>query len=167
VTNASGAVLSQQRYLPFGQVRTDVGRVSETDFGYTGQRAVSDLGLMDYHARMYDPLLMRFVQPDSIIPGVADPQTWDRYSYVYNNPVDLTDPTGNFRNCRDKSGYQCKITKKKVNNLESLWKREKEAAQKAAAQIGDTLGGTFGGGATVQVENFLLGGSGGWVDNSR
>ncbi len=57
VTNASGALLSQQRYLPFGGVRTDVGTVSETDFGYTGQSALGDLGLMDYHARMYDPYL--------------------------------------------------------------------------------------------------------------
>ena len=44
VANASGAVLSQQRYLPFGQVRTDVGTVSETDFGYTGQRALGYFG---------------------------------------------------------------------------------------------------------------------------
>ncbi len=43
VTDASGAVLSQQRYLPFGEVRTDVfapGTISQTDFGYTGQREV-------------------------------------------------------------------------------------------------------------------------------
>ena len=53
----------------FSRVRTDVGTVSETDFGYTGQRAVGDLGLMDYHARMYDDELGRFIQPDSIVPG--------------------------------------------------------------------------------------------------
>lgn len=32
------ALMSEQRYLPFGQVRSDVGAVIETDFGYTGQR---------------------------------------------------------------------------------------------------------------------------------
>ena len=83
-----------------------MGTVSETDFGYTGQRALGDLGLMDYHARMYNPLLMRFVQPDSIIPDAADPQTWDRYSYVGNNPIDYNDPTGN---CRDgERPHHCK-----------------------------------------------------------
>ena len=34
----SGSVLSQQRYLPFGGVRTDMGNITQTDFGYTGQR---------------------------------------------------------------------------------------------------------------------------------
>jgi RHS repeat-associated protein len=87
-------LLSQQRYLPFGQVRTDVGTVSETDFGYTGQRALGDLGLMDYHARMYDPALGRFVQPDTIIPSANSPQSWNRFSYVQNNPINRTDPTG-------------------------------------------------------------------------
>ena len=94
VTNASGALLSQQRYLPFGQVRTDVGTVSETDFGYTGQRALGDLGLMDYHARMYDAVLGRFVQPDTIIPNATDPQSLNRYSYALGNPIRYNDPDG-------------------------------------------------------------------------
>ena len=86
--------MSQQRYLPFGQVRTDVGTVSETDFGYTGQRALGDLGLMDYHARMYDAALGRFVQPDSLIPALSNPQSWNRYTYTYNSPISLNDPSG-------------------------------------------------------------------------
>ncbi len=56
VTNADGSVISQQRYLPFGEVRDDVQNpyASPTDFGYTGQRNLGDMGLMDYKARMYD-----------------------------------------------------------------------------------------------------------------
>jgi hypothetical protein len=38
VTIEDGALLSEQRYLPFGQVRPDVGSITQTDFGYTGQR---------------------------------------------------------------------------------------------------------------------------------
>jgi RHS repeat-associated protein len=71
-----------------------VGTVSETDFGYTGQRALGDLGLMDYHARMYDATLGRFIQPDSIIPGIANPQSLNRYAYVMGNPLRYNDPTG-------------------------------------------------------------------------
>jgi len=56
VLDENGAVLSQQRYLPFGTVRTDVGTVTQTDFGYTFQRNLPALGLMDYHARFYDPV---------------------------------------------------------------------------------------------------------------
>jgi hypothetical protein len=37
VANASGTLVSQQRYLPFGQVRTNVGSITQADYGYTGQ----------------------------------------------------------------------------------------------------------------------------------
>jgi RHS repeat-associated protein len=92
VTNASGTLVSQQRYLPFGEVRTDVGNITETDFGYTGQRDVPNLGLMDYRARFYDSVLGRFVQPDTITPG--GPQGLNRYSYGFNNPIKSIDPDG-------------------------------------------------------------------------
>jgi hypothetical protein len=49
---------------------------------------------MDYNARMYDASLGRFIQPDTIIPGQTNPQTFNRYSYVVNNPIMFTDPTG-------------------------------------------------------------------------
>ena len=38
VTDEEGALVSEQRYLPYGQVRSDVGSITETDIGYTGQR---------------------------------------------------------------------------------------------------------------------------------
>ena len=59
VTNDNGTVLSQQRYLPFGQVRADVGSITQTDCGYTGQRNLGSKGLMDYKARMYDAAIGR------------------------------------------------------------------------------------------------------------
>jgi RHS repeat-associated protein len=101
VTDTDGALLSQQRYMPFGQVRTDVGNgVDQTDFGYTGQRDMDaqgnqySLGLMDYRARMYSPLLGSFIQPDSIVPGAGNPQAWNRYAYVFGNPLIYSDPSG-------------------------------------------------------------------------
>jgi RHS repeat-associated protein len=98
VTNSSSALLSEQRYLPFGQVRTDAGSITETDFGYTGQRNldaqgnVYSLGLMDYKARFYDAALMRFTQADSVTS--VGTQGLNRYSYGLNNPSRYTDPTG-------------------------------------------------------------------------
>jgi RHS repeat-associated protein len=53
-----------------------------------------DIGLMDYNARFYSPLLNRFIQPDSIIPETYNPQTWNRYSYVNNRPINFNDPSG-------------------------------------------------------------------------
>jgi len=98
ITDINASITSQQRYLPFGQVRTDVSspnpQSNYTDFAFTGQRAVSGLSLMDYHARMYDNLIGRFIQPDVIIPSESSPQSFNRFSYVLNSPINATDPTG-------------------------------------------------------------------------
>jgi RHS repeat-associated protein len=98
VVSADGNLLSEQRYiipfgdLPFGEPRDDPG-ITQTDFGYTGQRGLTD-GLMDYHARFYDVYLNHFTQPDTIIPSLTNPQTLNRYSYVANNPINRSDPSG-------------------------------------------------------------------------
>jgi RHS repeat-associated protein len=96
VTNSAGTLESEQRYLPFGQVRADVGTIAQTDYGYTGQRALDSGmgGIMDYKARFYSPMLGRFLQPDSIVPNAASPQNFNRYSYVGNNPIMRSDPSG-------------------------------------------------------------------------
>jgi len=104
--DSSGNLLSQQRYLPFGEVRLDAGTITQTDFGYTSQRNLAELGLMDYRARFYSPSLGRFVQADSIVPGAGNPQAFNRYAYVANNPINFTDPSGRIicdeeGNCRD------------------------------------------------------------------
>lgn len=49
---------------------------------------------MDYKARFYSPYLNRFLQPDSIIPNPANPQSLNRFGYVGNNPIRYNDPTG-------------------------------------------------------------------------
>ncbi len=103
ITDASGTLLSQTRYLPFGPVRDDVGSITQTDWGYTGQRDLDAqnnaylLGLMDYKARFYDGALMKFIQPDTIMPGAANPQAWNRYAYVLNRPTISADPSGHMR----------------------------------------------------------------------
>jgi hypothetical protein len=43
------------------------------------------------------PYINRFLQPDSIIPSPANPQNWNRFSYVGNNPLRFNDPTGHCR----------------------------------------------------------------------
>jgi RHS repeat-associated protein len=67
-TDGNHAVVSQQEYDPWGQVRS--GGVPQTALNYTGQRLDGTL-LLYYHARLYDPGLGRFVSADSIVPGAA------------------------------------------------------------------------------------------------
>ena len=92
LTDASGNVDSDLAYTPWGEVRESSGTV-DTDRRFTGQR-LDGTGLYYYNARYYDPTLGRFISPDLIVPGVGNPQAWDRYAYVLNNPLRYTDPSG-------------------------------------------------------------------------
>jgi RHS repeat-associated protein len=103
--DTSGTTVSSQRYLPFGEVRTDVGStngITQTDLGYTGQRNYASFGLMDFNARFYSPSLGRFTLPDTIIPGATNTQSWNRYTYVDNSPILYNDPTGHLGQCPDR-----------------------------------------------------------------
>jgi hypothetical protein len=48
------------------------------------------------NARFYVPYINRFLSPDTIVPNPANPQSFNRYSYVRNNPLGFRDPTGHF-----------------------------------------------------------------------
>jgi len=61
---------------------------------YTGQEIDKSTGLYFYQSRFYDPDIGRFIQADTVIPEPADGQTFNRYTYVNNNPFKFTDPTG-------------------------------------------------------------------------
>ena len=66
------------------------------EFGFTSQRYVDAIGIYDYGARWYHPVMARFIQPDALVPDPADPQSFNRYSYVRNSPLARVDPTGNW-----------------------------------------------------------------------
>jgi hypothetical protein len=63
------------------------------------------MGLMDYKARFYSPTLMRFTQPDTIVPEPGNPQSFNRYSYGLNNPVKYVDTTGHKAICIDEQCF--------------------------------------------------------------
>ena len=90
ITDESGNKVSDISYSPFG---TQLGE-SDEDFKFTGKEQ-DDSGLYYFGARYYDPnFLLRFTQPDSIIPDIYNPQDLNRYSYVRNNPIRYIDPDG-------------------------------------------------------------------------
>lgn len=48
------------------------------------------------NGRIYDPLLGRFLSADLVVQAPANLQSYNRYSYVMNRPLTMTDPTGFF-----------------------------------------------------------------------
>jgi RHS repeat-associated protein len=93
VANSSGSKTAEVRYKAWGEDRYTSGTVP-SGYRYTGQRVEATLGLYFYGARWYDSSLGRFLSADSIVPNPGDPQAWDRYAYVDNNPVKFVDPSG-------------------------------------------------------------------------
>ncbi|MEJ2560457.1 MAG: RHS repeat-associated core domain-containing protein, partial [Anaerolineae bacterium] len=92
-TDITGTVVAETRYLPYGEERWITGTLV-TDFTFTGQRAERGFGLMDYNARYYDPGLGRFVSPDTVVPEYTNPQSLNRYTYAFDNPVRYYDSDG-------------------------------------------------------------------------
>ncbi len=96
IAHAHGATVDEQRYYPYGETRLTTGTMY-TDKLFTGQREMAGLGIYHYGARFYSPKLARFLSPDLIVAGYANPQNLNPFSYVNNNPLRYIDPTGHMR----------------------------------------------------------------------
>ena len=92
VVDQAGNVVERRAFLPYGQL--DGGAAIASAFGFTGQRIEDGDGLYDYGARYYDASLLRFVQPDDIVPDRARSIGFNRYAYAYANPIVYVDPDG-------------------------------------------------------------------------
>src|SRR5205814_3599671 len=88
-TDQSGTVRNQFYYEPYGQT-TEVNGASL--FEFTGRLPVAP-NLYYYRARYYDPLASRFLSEDPL--GAAGSGT-NYYAYALGDPVDNTDPSGEF-----------------------------------------------------------------------
>jgi len=97
ITNSQGEVIERSLYKPFGEhlrLYTKPDSRSITNRGYTGHEEIEDSGgLVHMNARVYDPTLGRFMSADTLIQDPYDMQTYNRYSYVRNNPLKYTDPS--------------------------------------------------------------------------
>ena len=63
---------------------------------FTGHHYMGDSNLVNMKARVYDPFLGRFLSPDTIVPDSQSMEGFNRYAYVYNNPLKYVDPDGHF-----------------------------------------------------------------------
>ena len=64
--------------------------------GYTGHEMLDAVSLIHMNGRVYDPDLGRFLSADPVIQFPGYSQGYNRYSYVLNNPLSYTDPSGFF-----------------------------------------------------------------------
>ena len=64
-----------------------------TNRGYTGHEMVDAVGIIHMNGRIYDAKLARFLQADPFIQAPYNTQSLNRYSYVWNNPLNATDPS--------------------------------------------------------------------------
>lgn len=94
ITDASGNVLGQQGHFPFGEAWYSASGNSEWVF--TTYQHNQETGLEYAMARYYDPRTATFCSADPVQGDPSDPESWNRYVYVRDNPVNLTDPSGEF-----------------------------------------------------------------------
>lgn len=115
-SNAQGSIQQRYDYKPYGE-----GTPSQkSGLGYTGHLEDPDLGLTYMQQRFYDPVIGRFYSNDPV-GFTNEPETFNRYSYVGNNPYKFTDPMGMAK----KSSYQqCE----EDPNCENVLPRAAEAA---------------------------------------
>lgn len=90
-TNASGQVTGSQGHFPFGESWYSSGG---NEFAFTSYQRDSESGLDYGMARYYDSSAGRMCSADPVGGDPEDPQTWNRYAYARNDPIDITDPNG-------------------------------------------------------------------------
>jgi RHS repeat-associated protein len=66
------------------------------DRGFTGHEMLDDFGVIHMNGRIYDPEIGRFLSPDPYVQVPEYSQNFNRYTYVLNNPLSYTDPSGHF-----------------------------------------------------------------------
>lgn len=97
VTDSAGNVLDDSDFYPFGGERV-VASSSGNTYKFTGKERDSESGLDNFGARSNSSSMGRFMSADpensSGYDNPGDPQRWNAYSYVRNNPLNLTDPDG-------------------------------------------------------------------------
>lgn len=104
LTDETGTIAELNSFDAWGQRRNPMGPddplfpglslTSQITRGYTGHEQLDQVGLVHMNGRIYDPIIGKMMSADPTVPNPIDGQSYNRYSYVQNNPLSLTDPTG-------------------------------------------------------------------------
>jgi RHS repeat-associated protein len=93
ITDINGTRVQLNEYDPWGGVSRTEGSIDPTH-RFNGKELDPESGLYYYGGRYYDPEISRFVSADPFVQAPGNPQSLNRYSYVWNNPQRYTDPSG-------------------------------------------------------------------------
>jgi RHS repeat-associated protein len=92
-TSSDGSLVSHRGFGNFGNPAADLTGTSSPPYGYTGQEHDAELGLINMHGRMYDPVLGQFLSPDPVMQAPFS-QGFNRFAYAFNSPHNYVDPSG-------------------------------------------------------------------------
>ncbi len=104
ITDSAANVKEETHYGAWGTIEQFKGANNATTLdessilgrGYTGHEHFASVGLIHMNGRMYDAKLGRFLSPDNFIQDPFNTQSFNRYGYVWNNPLKFNDPSGEF-----------------------------------------------------------------------
>lgn len=135
--------LVRQSYGAFGQPRngaTWAGAVPSGDAatidgftrrGYTGHSMLGAMGLIHMNGRVLDAQTGRFLSPDPYVQDPGFTQSFNRYSYVANNPLSYYDPSGFMSagtNCTRRSVRDHEAEQQRWNNILASFNRQNNSA---------------------------------------
>ena len=110
ITDGSATIQARHDHLPFGPEipsgysgRTSIWGVTDNlNPKFTAQERDKETAIDFFQARYHGSAQGRFLSPDpagNFVASVTNPQSWNMYSYVANNPLVFVDPTGMFAYC--------------------------------------------------------------------
>lgn len=169
ITDALGQVETYKSYDAFGKARqpnwdpAPIGSLVATagNFGFTGHEEIGEVGLIHMNGRVYDAELGRFLSADPHIQFDKVEQSYNRYTYVNNNPLRYNDPSGYFlRKVFKELGRFLRTDLGKVVSLAlTVWTGVSIDNVILSGMASGAVGGALGGlGATGTLEGALSGG---------
>ncbi|WP_422441408.1 RHS repeat-associated core domain-containing protein [Vibrio harveyi] len=113
VSDGYGLIVEKRSYDTWGKQRhvlwqsksiTNVIQSTITNRGYTGHEEIAEVALIHMNGRIYDQELGRFLSADPFVQAPFQTFSFNRYTYVNNNPLKYTDPSGYYFQDKDGNG---------------------------------------------------------------
>ena len=163
VANASGSVIETRGYDAFGKPRSGTWNdlspaklqsTAVTPKGFTQHEHLNQLELIHMNGRMYDYNVGRFMGVDPFIQFPLNSQSLNPYSYILNNPLSGTDPTG-YKSCilGEGSNAGCSIQQMAVGTIAAQSLRKEGEAWQMLAKVTGGAGGVLHGNGSRRVQS--------------